>query len=64
METHRRLTRAVIKSYVVNGERFDVNGRAYEAMVDGGAYRLYYTPRRKTILSVEAIPPESPPASS
>ena len=63
-KTHRRLTRSVIKSYVVNGQRFDVNGRAYEAMVDGGSYRLYYTPLRNTILSVEAIPVDSPPASS
>ncbi|MDO8692311.1 MAG: hypothetical protein Q7R39_20255 [Dehalococcoidia bacterium] len=60
----RRRTRSVIKSYVVNQERFDVNGRAYEAMVDGEAYRLYYTPLRRTLLSVEAISLNSPPPSS
>lgn len=60
----RRLTRAVIKSYVVNNQRFDVNGRAYGALVDGEAYRVYYTLARKTLLSVEAIPPDdSPPPS-
>lgn len=55
---------AVIKSYVVNNQRFDVNGRAYEAMVDGEAYRVYCTSRSRTLLSVEAIPPISPPPSS
>jgi len=53
----RYMTRSVIKSYAVNGQRFDVSARAYNAMVEGEAYRVYYTPLRKTILSVEAIPP-------
>ena len=60
----RNVTRSVIRSYVVNDERFDVSGHAYEAMVEGEAYRVYYTPLRKTILSAEAIPPNPPPPSS
>ncbi|MBI4492652.1 MAG: hypothetical protein HY690_07665 [Chloroflexi bacterium] len=60
----RRNSRALIKSYVVSGKRFDVSGRAYDAMVEGEAYRVHYTPIGETILSVEAIPPSSPPPAS
>ncbi len=59
-KTFRSRRAAVIKSYLINDQRFDVSGHAYNAMVDGEMYRVYYTPRTKTILSIEAIPPDSP----
>lgn len=62
-KTFRYMTRAVIRSCVVNGVRFDVGVLAYNAMVEGETYRVYYTPPTKMILSIEAIPPNSPPAS-
>jgi hypothetical protein len=35
--------------------KFQVSGRAYTALVSGMAYRIYYTPRSKTLVSIEPL---------
>lgn len=57
----RYVTRSTIKSLIINHERFDVSTRAYDALVDGATYRIYYMPKSKRILSVEVVPPTSMP---
>lgn len=47
--------RSTVKYYLINGTRFDVGSRAYDALVEGEQYRVYYTPLTKTIVSIEAI---------
>ena len=34
---------------------FQVSGRAYTALISGLAYRIYYTPASKTLMSIEPI---------
>ncbi len=41
--------------YVIGEDRFQVNYRAYLALMDGLEYRLYYLPRTRKILSIEPI---------
>jgi hypothetical protein len=41
--------------YKVNGMRFRVPGQGYTALVSGLAYRIYYTPRSKTLVSIEPL---------
>lgn len=47
--------RSTLKHYIINGTRFDVGSRAYDALVEGAPYRVYHTPFTKTILSIEAV---------
>jgi hypothetical protein len=35
--------------------KFQVSGRAYAALISGLAYRIYYTPASKTLMSIEPI---------
>lgn len=42
-------------SYIVNQERFIVNIQAYTALIDGLQYRVYYFPRTKKLISIEAL---------
>lgn len=60
-KTFRSMKPAVIKSYVVSGKQFDVSDRAYNALVEGETYRVFYTPATKKILSIETVTPNSPP---
>jgi hypothetical protein len=39
----------------VNKLKFQVSGRAYTALISGLAYRIYYTPASKTLMSIEPI---------
>jgi hypothetical protein len=39
--------------YKVNKMKFQVSGLAYTALISGLAYRIYYTPRSKTLVSIE-----------
>jgi hypothetical protein len=41
--------------YVINGQSFQVNRRAYTALIDGLAYRVYYLPRTKKLVSIEPV---------
>src|SRR5262249_10131865 len=41
--------------YKVNELKFQVSGRAYAALVSGMEYRIYYTPRSKTLVSIEPL---------
>jgi hypothetical protein len=41
--------------YHIDGQRFDVSYRGYQALVPGRAYRLYYTPRSMRVVGIEAI---------
>ncbi|MDO8673899.1 MAG: hypothetical protein Q7O66_21010 [Dehalococcoidia bacterium] len=52
---------ADIRSYLVSDQRLDVSARAYNAMVEGVVYRVYYAWFSETILSVEAVATETPP---
>ncbi len=47
--------RSTVKYYIINGTRFDVGSRAYDALVEGEPYRVYYTQFTKTIVSIEAV---------
>jgi len=35
--------------------KFEVSRRSYSALVAGLAYRLYYVPRSKTMVSIEPL---------
>jgi len=35
--------------------KFQVSAHAYTALVSGMAYRIYYTPRSKTLVSIEPL---------
>jgi hypothetical protein len=35
--------------------KFQVSGLAYTALISGLAYRIYYTPRSKTLVSIEPL---------
>lgn len=41
--------------YNVGGEQFMVNGVAYQALVPGERYRLYYLPHSKKLVSIEPL---------
>jgi hypothetical protein len=45
--------------YVLNELKFRVSPNAYNALIEGLHYRVYYTPRSKTLVSVEALEEES-----
>lgn len=47
--------RGVQVYYVVNGIELPVKASAYYALVDGLQYRVYYTSRSKTIMSIEPV---------
>jgi YD repeat-containing protein len=40
--------------YHIEGRRLDVSYREYQALVPGRAYRVYYTPRSRRVVGVEA----------
>lgn len=44
--------------YVIAGQRFKIQSKAYPALIDGLIYRAYYTPGGKTLVNLEAL--ESP----
>ncbi len=48
-------TRRTDYFYEINGRRFEVSPQAYEALVAGRSYRLYYTPHSKSIVSIELL---------
>lgn len=41
--------------YVIGGQSFEISYRAYEALIDGLEYRIYYLPRTKQLISIEAL---------
>jgi hypothetical protein len=41
--------------YKVSSMKFRVSGQGYTALVSGLAYRIYYTPRSKTLVSIEPL---------
>ena len=41
--------------YQVAGQKFSVSLRAYQALVSGPNYRLYYTPRSKRLVALESV---------
>lgn len=41
--------------YMVNNHSFQVNFEAYNALVDGQRYRVYYLPRTRKLLSIEVL---------
>jgi len=41
--------------YVIEGMEFMVRQQAYQALIDGKRYRVYYLPRTKKLLAVEAL---------
>lgn len=41
--------------YVVGGQSFQVKHAAYMALIDGLEYRVYYLPRTKRLISIEAL---------
>jgi len=45
--------KADVYHYVINNEYFEVGQAAYETLRSREAYRLYYTPRSKLLLSIE-----------
>ncbi|MCX7756197.1 MAG: hypothetical protein N2117_13280 [Anaerolineales bacterium] len=45
--------RSTTYHYVINGQNFRVSPQAYQALVDGWEYRIYYLPRTRKLLSIE-----------
>jgi hypothetical protein len=41
--------------YVIGGTSFQVNKRAYAALIDGLGYHVYYLPNTKRLLSIEPV---------
>ncbi len=41
--------------YVIDGKSFQVNRRAYTALLEGIDYRIYYLPRTKKLVSIEPV---------
>jgi len=41
--------------YVIGGQRFEIRKGAYDAFIEGLQYRVYYLPRTKILLSIEAL---------
>jgi hypothetical protein len=39
--------------YVIGGQRFSVSKGAYNALLEGKPYRIYYVPRSKRLVSIE-----------
>lgn len=48
--------------YVVGGKSFEISYGAYMALIDGLEYRVYYLPRTKRLIAIEAL--DSSPGSS
>lgn len=46
---------SVTHYYEIGGQRFRVPAKAYAALVSEQAYRLYYAPRTKVMLSIEPV---------
>lgn len=42
-------------SYAVDNLSFTASRAAYEAFIDGGSYRIYYTPQSKTLVAIEPV---------
>lgn len=51
-----RRNRSTRYYYMLNGRRFLVNRTAYNALVEGRPYRLYFLPRSRQLVSVEPLP--------
>ena len=45
----------VTRQYMIDGVRFRVSQQGLNALEDGRTYRAYFTPRRKTLVNIEAI---------
>ncbi|MFL7792951.1 MAG: hypothetical protein AB8I69_12480 [Anaerolineae bacterium] len=45
--------------YVLDGQRFIVSQKGYVALTEGPSYRLYYVPRSKRLVNIEAVPGEA-----
>jgi hypothetical protein len=41
--------------YVIAGQRFKVTRKAYAVFESGRKYRVYFTPRRKVLVNIEAL---------
>jgi len=41
--------------YVIDDQSFEVSKSAYTALIDGLKYRIYYLPRTKRLISIEAL---------
>ena len=45
--------------YALDGQRFIVSQKGYAALAEGPSYRLYYVPRSKRLVNIEAVPGEA-----
>jgi hypothetical protein len=41
--------------YHIGGQRLAVSHRAYQALLPGRAYRVYYTPRSQRVVGMEVV---------
>lgn len=48
-------SRSTTYYYVIGEERFQVSRRAYNALVEGLPYRIYYLPRTRKLVSIEVL---------
>lgn len=48
-------SRSTTYYYVIDGKSFQVSRRAYNALFEGIAYRIYYLPRTKKLVSIEPV---------
>ena len=52
-QRHKTDSRQQVYTYCFGKLRFKVSGQAYNALLIGAAYRVYYTPSSKQLLSIE-----------
>ncbi len=50
-----RRGRTITYYYTMEGRNWMVSRQAYNALVDGGIYRAYYTPRSKALVAIESV---------
>jgi hypothetical protein len=41
--------------YVVDGQKFTVSKKGFSVLENGRNYRVYFTPRRKILVNIEAV---------
>lgn len=51
----RRSDKSVGYYYRVGDQRFSVSNKAYDALIDGRSYRVYYMPRSRTLVGIEPL---------
>lgn len=56
---HRRTKYSISYYYVCDAHRFQVSSSAYRALLEQPAYRIYYVPHSKKLVSIEPIHPAS-----